>query len=461
MRSLWAIAKNTLSQAIRMKVAAVVIVLLLVLLPLMSVVMEGDGTLLGKLQTFVSYGLGLVSLLLCILTIAISTFTLSNDLKRKHLHLVVTKPVRRYQVVAGKLLGILILNVVLVAIFGGVIYALTLAMPTMIEADPMQVERAGIEFFAARTGLSEMYDEARLRRAAEERFETLRREGQLPRNMSQAQVFSELIAQERMIARSCPPGRTLRWTFSGVRPDAPDDPDAETYLFIRFKYQATTEPPDNKIYGMWRIGDLRQYDMGVDRLTTPVYYVERDDTLRSYHEFAVPANAVSDDGVVAVEFLNTPGMNNTTVVFDDVEVLFHSGGFTANFIRSMLIIYIRLVFLATLGVSLTTWLSFPVALLVSLVVFFVGLTNGFIQDSFGVFEQTLGILADFVLRPMLWLLPKFDGEYNPSMYIIDGRLIGWWFIFRMIGVTVLIKSTLILLLGVLIFARREIAKVVV
>ena len=125
MHSLWAIARNTLSQAIRMKVAAVVIVLLAVLLPLMSVVMQGDGTLLGKLQTFVSYGLGLVSLLLCILTIAISTFTLSNDLKRKHLYLVVTKPVRRYEIVAGKLIGVLILNVLLLAMFGTIIYVLT------------------------------------------------------------------------------------------------------------------------------------------------------------------------------------------------------------------------------------------------------------------------------------------------------------------------------------------------
>ncbi|RKY05747.1 MAG: hypothetical protein DRP56_08660, partial [Planctomycetota bacterium] len=101
MHSIWAVARNTLAQALRMKIAAVVVLLLLILLPLMSMVMDGDGTLLGKLQTFTSYGLGLISLLLCVLTIAISTFTLSNDIKRKHIFLVITKPIRRWELILG------------------------------------------------------------------------------------------------------------------------------------------------------------------------------------------------------------------------------------------------------------------------------------------------------------------------------------------------------------------------
>ena len=64
MRSIWAVATNTIKQAVRMKIAAVFIVLLIVLLPVMSVSMTGDGTLKGRLQTFVSYSLSLTSLLL-------------------------------------------------------------------------------------------------------------------------------------------------------------------------------------------------------------------------------------------------------------------------------------------------------------------------------------------------------------------------------------------------------------
>ena len=459
MHSLWAIARNTLSQAIRMKVAVVVIVLLVVLLPLMSVIMEGDGTLLGKLQTFVSYGLGLVSLLLCVLTIAISTFTLSNDLKRKHLYLVVTKPVRRYEIVTGKLIGILILNVVLLAVFGAIIYGLTLMMPSRIDADEFQMERVRAEFFTARSGLKVAYDETDLKKKAIQRFETLREADQLPGEMSQTRVLQELMAQERMIAKSCPPGQIKRWDFDRVRLKVPDDPEA--LIFVRDKFEATTALPDDKVYGLWRVGDLRQLDAGLDRHATPIYYVERDEAVRAYHEFAVPADAVAADGYLAVAFFNSPALNYTTVVLEDVEVLFHSGEFTTNYLRALVMIFIRLAFLAALGVSLTTWLSFPVAILVCLAAFFAGTASGFIVDSFDGLSLAIGLIYDFTLRPLLWMIPQFDGDYNPSTYIINGRLIEWPFLSMTILVTLFVKAAAVLLLGIWVFSRREIAKAVV
>lgn len=459
MHSLWAIARNTLSQAIRMKAAVVVIVLLVVLLPLMSVTMEGDGTLLGKLQTFVSYGLGLVSLLLCILTIAISTFTLSNDLRRNHLHLVVTKPVRRYQIVVGKLLGILLLNVVLLSVFGAIIYGLTLTMPGMIDADPAQRERAHAEFFTARSGLSAHYDERELQQAAEERFRMLRDSDQLPRDMSQTRILSELIGQERLVARSCPPGRVKRWDFDGVRLKKPDDPDA--IIFVRYKLETAGVQPDDQVYGMWKIGDLRQLDAGVGQVKTPIYDALQDATVRTYHEFAVPADAVAEDGFLGVAFYNNPSLNYTTVIMDDVEVLFHSGTFSTNYLRALVMIYIRLTFLAALGVSLTTWLSFPVAILVCLVAFFTGTASGFITESIDGLGAAIGLVYHLTLRPLLWMIPQFDGDYNPTTYIINGRLIEWSFLSLAILVTIFVKAAVVLLLGMWIFSRREIAKAVV
>jgi len=459
MHSLWAIAKNTLSQAIRMKVAAAVIVLLAVLLPLMSVVMQGDGTLMGKLQTFVSYGLGLVNLLLCILTIAVSAFTLSNDLKRKHLYLVVTKPVRRYEILAGKLLGILILDLFLLLMFGAAIYGLTLAIPRLVDADPVQAERASVEFFTARTGLKAGYDEARIRKAAEERFKYLEQNNQLPRDMTQVRILSELIGQERMAAKSIAPGQVKRWDFDGVRLTTPNDPNA--VIFIRYKLEATAVLADNRIYGAWRIGDLRQLDAGLEKPKTPIFQADRDDAPRTYHEFAIPATAVADDGYLGVAFFNNPSLNPTTVIAEDVEVLFRSGTFTDNFLRALAMIYVRLAFLAAMGISLTTWLSFPVAILVCLVAFFAGLTHNFILESFDGIGQIVGVIYNVTLRPLLWMIPKFDGVYNPSTYIINGRLIEGTFLAMSILTTVVIKATVVLLFGMWVFSRREIAKAVV
>ncbi|MHC4412495.1 MAG: hypothetical protein ACYSYU_05545, partial [Planctomycetota bacterium] len=85
MHSIWAIAKNTVKQAVRMKIAVVFTLMLVILLPVMGITMTGDGTLKGQLQTFISYGFSLTSLLLCLLTIAVSVYTLTSDIDQRQI----------------------------------------------------------------------------------------------------------------------------------------------------------------------------------------------------------------------------------------------------------------------------------------------------------------------------------------------------------------------------------------
>jgi len=61
MRSIWAVAVNTIKQALRMKVAIVFMVLLFVLLPVLGASATGDETLKGRLQTSVADELPAVS----------------------------------------------------------------------------------------------------------------------------------------------------------------------------------------------------------------------------------------------------------------------------------------------------------------------------------------------------------------------------------------------------------------
>jgi ABC-type transport system involved in multi-copper enzyme maturation permease subunit len=190
MHSIWAVAQNTLAQALRMRIAVVIILLLLILLPIMGKIMDGDGTLLGKLQTFTSYSLGLISFLLCILTIAISAFTLSNDLKRKHIYMVVTKPIRRTELIAGKLLGILMLNGGLLFIFGLIVYGLTLLIGAFSEAPSEQRLRAQAEFFTSRVGVKTVLNKEELNKRAMDRFNELKGQGQIPEGMTIRRPFA-------------------------------------------------------------------------------------------------------------------------------------------------------------------------------------------------------------------------------------------------------------------------------
>lgn len=454
MRSIFAIARNTISQALRLKVAVIIVVLLLILLPLMSMVMVGDETLKGKLQTFTSYGLSLTSLLLCLLTIIVSTYTLSSDLKYKQLHLVVTKPVHRFQVVCGKLLGVVLLDVLLLAVFASIIYGLTSMMPRMADVDEGELLSAQKEFFTARGSLVGEVDEAEVSRMAQEAYDKLEQQGLLPENSTKRQILRVLHKQNRLKARAVEAGAEKKWEFTGVRKLA----DGES-LFVQYKFQVGVVPDNERVYGVWLVGDIRQRDLGLE-LKNPIYVLERSDAISVVHEFEVPANAITDDGYLAV-VLKNPIQNQTTLIPEEVKVLFKAGTFGGNFARAALMILARLIFLAALGVSVSTWLSFPVAILVCLTVFLTGTVNGFIVESIGGLGQGASIIYGLTIKPLLWLLPRFDGEFNPTRFMVAANLLEWSFLLRIYAVLVLGKSLLLTLFGVWVFSNREIAKITV
>ena len=452
-----AVGKVTFSHAIRMKIAIVVLLLLIVLLPLMSMIIDGNGTLMGKLQTFASYGLGLIGFLLSILTIAISCFSFSNDLKRKHLYLTVTKPIRRFELLLGKLLGLILLNLILLTLFGSILYAGVMAIPKMSHAPRDQVAKAEHEFFTARIGLTPQLDMGSLREKAVQRFQDLQKSKQLPEGMSLSRVMAELQSEEVMKAKSVAPGIEKVWEFENVHIKNAEDPN--TVIFIRYKYQTSVEPADGQVFGQWRVGDLRQH--GPNEARTQIYGMDGQESTRTMHEFAVPADAVAADGYLAVRFFNNPSLNQTVIIPEDVEVLYRTGGFGANYIRTIVLVFVQLTFLSILGLSLTTFLSFPIAILISVSVFFVGLINFFIMDAIGMVSQTLLVVYSFMIKPLLWFLPHFDQMYQPSWYIVDGKTLEWTFLLSTIGVTLCIKGLLLLVAGMYIFSRREVAKAVV
>lgn len=454
MSSIWAVARNTIAQALRMKVAVIVVVLLVVLLPLMGIVMVGDGTLTGKLQTFVSYGLSLTSLLLCVLTIAVSCHTLTNDIKRKHIFLVVTKPIHRFQLLCGKILGVVILDVFLLAVFGAIIYGFTIAIPKIAKSSPEEIWQAQNEFFTSRISLTDPVDKDKIKERAEEILIKRQESGDLPKEMSfsRRKLFKQTIMSEELgKATNVESGATKKWVFQNVRPL-----EGEETLFVQYKLTAINQTSE-EIHGRWAIGDDRQLG---ENQKTAIYPFERKDAVRVVHEFPVPASVVSEDGYVAI-FFNNPFNNRTTLIPKDVKLLYRAGTFTGNYIRVLLVILARLVFLSALGVSVSTWLSFPVAILICVVVFFTGTVNGFIVEAISSLGREMGIVYSLTVRPVLWFLPRFDGDFNPTPYMVTGEFLRWSFLSRIFIITGIIKSGVLLLLGMLIFRRREIAKITV
>ncbi len=463
MRRIWAVSTNTIRQALRIKVAAIFIVLLLVLLPVMGLTATGDGTLKGRLQTFVSYGLSLTGLLLSLLTIIASIYAVTSDIEHRQIYTVVTKPIRRYQILFGKALGIVGLDLVLLILFAGIVYGVTALMPRFVNASDEERQEARNEFFTARASLVPPVPEVQKDVIA--LYNRLQKNDQLdavfPR-MTQAEIFKQLTNRLRLEKRAAAIGTSLVWEFHGVKPRDPSQS-----LFIRFKYDVSVTPADEQVWGAWQVGDPRQFQSGSQaqtegRLETLPWSQTRKDVVRKFHELEVPASVVAKDGYLAVGFFNPPA-NDTVVLFpveDGLEVLYKADSFTANFLRATLLILCRLVFLACLGVLAASFLSFPVAILFCLAVFFTGMVSGFIIESFGYMSQNTSQIYAYTVQKLIQLLPQFD-KYNPTKFLVPARLMTWGFLGQVALVLVLIKATLLLLLGLLIFSYRELAKVVV
>jgi len=84
----------------------------------------------------------------------------------------------------------------------------------------------------------------------------------------------------------------------------------------------------------------------------------------------------------------------------------------------------------------------------------------FYRRSFVYLGKDISLFYKFTIEPLIWLLPKFDQSYNISKYIIDARLINTDFLLMTVA-ALAVKSIILLLVGFLIFARREIGEVIV
>jgi hypothetical protein len=499
MRSIWAVATNTIKQALRMKIAAVFIVMLIILLPVMGVSMAGDGTVKGRLQTFVSYGLSLTNLLLCLLTIIITIYTLTSDIKQRQIYTVITKPIRRYQLLFGKLLGVVLLNIALLALFSSIIYLITVYTPKYLkvtetelselksqysQALEAELSRVGAsysealeaellqssanlyklktdvlkleadlnqinnEFFTARASL--VPPEVDVTKEVLDTYEKLERDGQLPPDVRRSKFIDQLTKRKQLEKRAAVVGQQLVWEFNNVKVLGPDET-----LFIRYKYDVSMSPSDSQVYSMWEVGDIRQ-------IPRKVSYFPRKDPIRTFRELEFSSNLIADDGYLSISFLNVPQLNNTTVMFppDGLEVLYKADTFGANFIRVVLLILIRLIFLASLSLLASTFLSFPVAILLSLCVLVTAIFSAFCLESFDYLGENLSWFYHYTVRPIISLLPQFD-KYSPAKYLIPGRLFSWSLLAKVAGLMICIKSLLLLLLALLIFRFREIAKIII
>ncbi len=470
MRKVLAITKLTLRESIRTKIAIAFIILLTAMLTLIVSTATGDGTLSGKIQMTISYSIGVTTFLLSLLVIFLTARFIDQDIKTMRIDVVVTKPIPRWQVIVGRWLGVLILAFFLLTISFLMVYVITMLYTRSAIPNTKDWYELNNHILVARRAYSPP-PIPNLEKKVDEIYNQLKKAGRLPppNQMPPSQV--KKIIREGLLRhpRTVPLEYIRTWKITGIK-KIPEN-KTKAFVTIRFKYEPSkTTRPDpvhnlhsNTILGYWIIGK---------RVSKKCFYWPpqgpQEKPYRTTIQFDVPVNVIEKDGSITLSFANIDP-RNVSVHFplkDGLEVLIREGSFELNLFRLWLIAISVIVFLTSLSLFCGTFLSFPVAALLTLSVFFIGVSANFLGEAIGLpygFELGKNFIEStekLVTYTAIKILPVLNiGEYTSKL--IDGRIIDWFEATSKLFWIGCIDSLLLIILSAVIFTKREIGKVIV
>ncbi len=451
-----AVVGLTWKAAFRFRLFLVITFLLLASVVGLPLLIKDDGTARGFTQILLTYTLGSITALLGLSTLWLACGTLARDIEECQMQVLAVKPIARWQIWLGKWLGLLSLNAALLALSGGCVYMLLQWRSTHLPAAEQKILHA--EVLVARGSAKEEDHQKQI----EADTDQLLRERLEKNPVSQVDlptVRKQLLEQIKADYQIVPPNYTRKWDvdLGAAARSLRDKP-----LQLRIKFNTADKSPSGTFDGLWQIGAPSESHPPV-RL--PVMSLAPD----TFHEFPIPANMFDDNGHLTVFFVNP---NNTVLLFpleDGFEVLYPEGGFTANFIRGLAIIFCWMALLAALGLASASFLSFPVAAFLSLgiltMVFSSGTLSGAISDgSILGFNSETGVQGRSILDGMI--LPCFSvalriinlaKDFSPIDSLSSGRTITWGQLAQAFAQIVVVLAGPLAIFGIFVFTRRELA----
>jgi hypothetical protein len=466
-RSGWmAVGQTVVREAVRLRISVGFIVVLLVVLPLIPLFIDPRSPLRYQIQTFMARGLDLAYICAACMTLTLGCATVAFEIRDRQIWQLMTKPLARLQYLLGKWAGIVALDAVLLLVCGIGIFLFVQWMrlrPAMDDGDRLAVRD---EVLVARESCRPPYlpmtrDE--LNAAVDSAvasdsvlksdLDAGRRTIEDVRRELGKQQQKDHLARQRQVA----PGESRALVFRGLgearRP-------GET-VTLRFLLHAGASDTHSVYPVMFRFKD----GSWIDRQFIP----------SQSGVLPVPAELIDDQGTLEVEFMNVafdpkskaflPGPFTFNWDEDAVEVLYRVGGFEGNYLRAMTVNLVKFSFLAMLAVCSATFLSFPVACLLSFAIFLAGSLSPFLAESLrfqtldfgdGWLGQAVTLVVYAIANAVEFLLRPF-GRISANDALVRGLNVGW----SRLGEAMLVIGAgwtgLSLLVGWLAFRRRELA----
>jgi hypothetical protein len=504
------VARTLLDEAIRMKIPLIFIILLAVLVPILPLLMDPAERLSYQMRSFLTYAMAATSLFLSLMTIFLACATITNEVARKQIFLTMTKPVSRLQYLVGKWLGIVLLNVLLLSVVVSGIYVFARVM-----------EARGVE-------------SARRETNNRRQQEILREVGALR---------SEVLTARRTVQPHPGPDfdeqALFRHRLEELRRESPDlfdtqsqtlDPEQaqQIWNWVRDRWY-TVAPANSRVYVFEGLGNAHQYGQTVQLRIRPKlsnrspddmamlsltindvpYLVRRDPLLKfavdAVHPVSIPVSFIDENGrlSLAVHNRNSVGVKletgETQKVWESsmsfepgegMEILYTVGTFEGNLVRAAYVLIVRLSFLAMFALAAGTFTSFPIACMVSLVIYFTAVLSGFIDESLTYFAamgprdatgwekvvgawgsfitavtekgawETFKVITRVVAELFVGIAPSFS-RYNIGPLLADGRVVPNRMLLEATGWIGGLWTGGSLFVAWLIWRKRELAKVTV
>jgi len=427
-RRVWALARLAVQESLRRNV--------LVVLGLFAVIVLFAGWFLdpasvnpGKL--YLGFILSATNLLVCLVVLVLSVFSLPADIKAKAIQTVTTKPVRTGEIVLGRMLGFAIVGTVLLAIMGAAGWAFVVRSVRHIhelgaeDVLETKADDGSVSGFEGRTSLTRGHrHRVELGPDGTGRTDTVQGhrhairavataggtayEGGPPEGLLEAR--QPLRGTLRFLDRQGKPstkgisvgaewsyrqyieGGSLAaaiWSFDGVTErEFPDGLPLEMIVRVFRTYKGEIEKGIS--------GSVRVRNPANGLQCDPIYFTAKEFTIDSLLIPRQLATTTKDGGTRQVDlFADIVTDGRVEVVLQCLEPAQYygvaqadfylrrgSGSFLGNYAKSCLGIWFSMLIVTALGVMFSTFLAGPVALLAALSVVLVGQFREFIQRLF-------------------------------------------------------------------------------
>lgn len=474
------IARTVLDEAVRMRVAVALLVLLVVMVPTLPLLLDHSERLAYRVQFFLSWALGGSGFILALLTIFLACGSVCGDIDSNRIHMTLSKPVSRLEYLGGKWLGIAAFNLFMVALAGAGTYTFVKVLAATQASDGDDRAMVDRQVLTARAEIQPAHEKP-------EEFE-----GAI------AAALAQLERDEPDAFRRNPAGVRSRirqeymWIWHTVTPDT-----VSTYVFQGLPaepvgLQLQLKPRVNNVEV--DLADVR-FVLWINDRPWPVkdgVHVEQTLPSLAVTTLDIPADVVGDTGTLKLTVANRnlvpAGETQPTAIQfapgDGMKVLHRVGGFDANYVRCLVVVWVKLAMVAAAAVAASTFLGFPTAILLSLAVYFAALGSGFLRDALAeynvVADTALGsvltrlseaaklagslrlyeagrMLLGFVTDGVLWMVPAFS-DYDTVAKLAAGIAIAPTTVLSCLLKIGVLYPALIGLLGWVGFDRRDLVR---